>query len=297
MRLADVDLTDLDRFAAGFPHDLFVLHRRVAPVWWHRATAHTPDGVRSRITAILEEGAGVVTTRGDTHYVVTEYGAAFLHGKTMRERAMALINIAHPDFRAELLHAAKRRRLVYPNQIMPPVRQEYPDHLEKTYALRNGQDVLLRPIKPDDESLMKEFFYSLSDKSFYQRFFTHQLAMPSSTLQHMVNPDYDEEMGIIGLIKKDDRELMVALGRYFLDRTSNMAEIAFIVRDSYQMLGIGSFLLRYLIDIAKSRGIRGFRGEVLKENKIMMHVLHQCGYPMQSRLVDDCYTFSIIFKE
>ncbi len=255
------------------------------------------DGTISRIVPHLSEAAGVVTSRGDVHYVVTEYGVAYLHGKSIRERAIALINIAHPRFRQELLHFAKVRCYVPADQALPEKGQPYPEELEITERFDHNLDVFFRPVKQTDESLMKEFFYSLSDKSFYQRFFTHQLAIPSSTLQHMVNPDYDEEMGIIGLIKKDDRELMVALGRYFLDRTSNMAEIAFIVRDSYQMLGIGSFLLRYLIDIAKSRGIRGFRGEVLKENKIMMHVLHQCGYPMQSRLVDDCYTFSIIFKE
>ena len=83
------------------------------------STAKTKDGVRSRIVPFIQQGAGVVTTRGDIHYVVTEYGVAYLHGKTMRERAMSLINIAHPDFRAELLHAAKRRRLVYADQILP----------------------------------------------------------------------------------------------------------------------------------------------------------------------------------
>ena len=253
------------------------------------------DGTVSRIVPHLSEAAGVVTSRGDVHYVVTEYGVAYLHGKSIRERAIALINIAHPRFRQKLLHFAKARCYVPANLALPEKGLPYPEELETTERFDHNLDVFFRPVKQTDESLMKEFFYSLSDKSFYQRFFTHQVSMPSSTLQHIVNPDYDEEMAIIALIKKDDRDLMVALGRYFLDRSSNMAEIAFIVRDSYQMLGIGSFLLRYLIEIAKARGIKGFRGEVLKENKIMMHVLHMCGYPMQSQLEDDCYTFSIIF--
>jgi acyl-CoA hydrolase len=96
------------------------------------STADTPQGLKSRIVATLQEGAGVITTRGDTHYIVTEYGVAFLHGKTLRERAMSLISIAHPDFRSELLHAAKRRRIVYPNQIMPPVQAPYPAQYEET---------------------------------------------------------------------------------------------------------------------------------------------------------------------
>jgi acyl-CoA hydrolase len=66
-------------------------------------------GQESRIVPLLKEGAGVVTSRGDVHYVVTEYGIAFLHGKNLKERAQALIDIAHPDFREELLAAAKER--------------------------------------------------------------------------------------------------------------------------------------------------------------------------------------------
>jgi len=142
---------------------------------------------------------------------------------------------------------------------------------------------------------MKEFFYSFSNKSFYQRFFTHQVAMPHSKLQHLVNPDYDEEMALTALIKKEDRELIIAVGRYYLDRSTNMAEIAFIVHDDYQHNGIGTFLFQYLIDIAKKRGIRGFKAEILAENTIMLHVIHKCGYPVQSKLEDNSYAISIIF--
>ncbi len=103
------------------------------PVLALPSTAKTKDGLRSRIVPFIQLGAGVVTTRGDVHYVVTEYGVAYLHGKTMRERAMALIAIAHPDFRAELLHAAKRRHLVYADQILPAA-HPYPAQLETTYT-------------------------------------------------------------------------------------------------------------------------------------------------------------------
>jgi acetyl-CoA hydrolase len=63
----------------------------------------------SRIVPTLKPGAGVVTTRNDVHYVVTEYGVAYLHGKTIRQRVQALINIAHPKFRDELTHFAKEQ--------------------------------------------------------------------------------------------------------------------------------------------------------------------------------------------
>jgi acetyl-CoA hydrolase len=70
------------------------------------------SGQLSRIVDVLEEGSGVVTTRADVHYVVTEHGVAYLHGRSLRERARALIGIAHPDFRDELRAAARRRRLL-----------------------------------------------------------------------------------------------------------------------------------------------------------------------------------------
>jgi acyl-CoA hydrolase len=72
------------------------------------------NGTISRIVPVLEEGAGVVTSRGDIHYVVTEYGAADLWGKNIRQRTMALIGIAHPDFRGDLLASAKARKYVFP---------------------------------------------------------------------------------------------------------------------------------------------------------------------------------------
>jgi acyl-CoA hydrolase len=72
------------------------------------------DGAVSRITTVLAEGAGVVTSRGDIHYVVTEYGVADLWGRNIRQRTMALIGIAHPDFRGELLAAARHRRFIFP---------------------------------------------------------------------------------------------------------------------------------------------------------------------------------------
>jgi acyl-CoA hydrolase len=78
------------------------------------ATLRTGETI-SRIVPTLKPGAGVVTSRGDTHYVVTEFGIAYLHGRSIRERAEALIRIAHPDFRAALRAAAQERRLITPD--------------------------------------------------------------------------------------------------------------------------------------------------------------------------------------
>ena len=121
----------------------------------------------------LREGAGVTLNRGDVHYVVTEYGIAYLHGKNIRERAMDLIAIAHPEFRPRLIEEARRLNLIYRDQeFIPGERGEYPEHLETRKTTKTGLALLLRPVKISDEPLLKDFFYSLSDQSMYRRFMT-----------------------------------------------------------------------------------------------------------------------------
>ena len=241
------------------------------------ATADTEDGLRSRIVANLQEGAGVVTTRGDTHYLVTEYGVAYLHGRTLRERAMALINIAHPDFRAELLHAAKCRHIVYPDQIMPPPRRPYPAEWESTFTLKDGTEVFVRPIKPDDEPLMKDMFYSFSEQTVYLRYHTLLKSMPHNKLQVFCNVDYDTEMAMIGLIGTPSNEEVIGIGAYAADPAKTLAEVAFSVRDDFQRRGLGTHLFDQLVKIGRTHDIHRYEAHVLAENVGMMTVFHRSG--------------------
>jgi acyl-CoA hydrolase/GNAT superfamily N-acetyltransferase len=236
------------------------------------STAHTKEGVRSRIVAKLAEGAGVTTTRGDTHYVATEYGVAYLHGRNLRDRAMSLIGVAHPDFRSELLHQAKQRRIVYANQILPPTKHPYPAQYEKTVALKDGSQVFVRPIRPDDEPMMKEMFYSFSERTRYLRFHGPMKAFPHNRLQVFCNVDYNEEMALIGLVGDPGEEDVIAIGAYNLDAADNSAEVAFSVRDDWQNKGLGTALFDHLVEIGRERGIEVFRAEVLPENVPMINV-------------------------
>jgi acyl-CoA hydrolase/GNAT superfamily N-acetyltransferase len=238
------------------------------------STAVTEDGVRSRIVATLSEGAGVTTTRGDTHYVVTEHGVAYLHGRNLRERAMSLINVAHPDYRSDLLHEAKRRRIVYANQILPPTRYPYPQEYESTVTLKDGSKVFMRPIRPDDEPMMKEMFYSFSERTRYLRFHGPIKAFPHARLQVFCNVDYNEEMAIIGTIGDPGSEEVVAVGRYLHDAANDTAEVAFVVRDDWQNRGLGKTLFGKLVEIGRERGIEKFFAEVLPENIPMLRVFH-----------------------
>ncbi|MEP0844304.1 MAG: GNAT family N-acetyltransferase [Phycisphaerae bacterium] len=252
------------------------------PVIVMPSTASTPNGVRSRISASLAEGAGVVTTRGDTYYVVTEYGIAYLHGRSLRERAMSLISIAHPDFRSDLLHQAKRRHIVYPNQIMPPARHPYPAHLESTATLRNGAKVLIRPIRSEDEPRMKEMFYSFSEQTVYLRFHAVLKSMPHNKLQVFCNVDYDTEMALVATVGEPGAEEIVATGRYLTDPSKTRAEMAFTVRDDWQRRGLGTLIFQRLIEIGKSQGITRFSADVLVENSGMLKIFHRSGLNIET---------------
>ena len=157
------------------------------------------DGSASRIVPFLKEGAGVTLTRGDIHYVVTEFGIAYLHGKNIRERAMDLIAIAHPRFRPWLVEEAKKFSLIFKDQaFIAGMKGEYPDDLEVHRTTRSGLKVLLRPIRISDEPQLKDFFYSLSDESLYQRFISARKDIPHEMLQDFVVIDYTQENGDSG---------------------------------------------------------------------------------------------------
>lgn len=234
------------------------------------------DEMFSRIVPQISPGAGVTLNRGDIRYVATEYGIAYLHGKNIRERAMNLITIAHPRFRPWLVEEARKLALIYPDQEYIP--GEYPEALETHRITKTGLRIFLRPVKISDEPLLKEFFYSLSDKSMYMRFASARKDMPHKRLQEFVAIDYSKEMAILVLVGREEREVVVGIGQYSIDKLTHTAEFAFVVRDDYQNQGVGAEIQSYLIYLAKRSGLLGFTAEVLVENKPTVHLLEKQGY-------------------
>jgi acyl-CoA hydrolase/RimJ/RimL family protein N-acetyltransferase len=257
------------------------------------------NGQVSRIVPYINEGGGVTLVRGDTHYVITEYGIAYLHGKNVRERAMDLISIAHPKFRPWLIDEAKKLGLIYQDQaFIPGVKGEYPEEMEAWRTMRTGEPYLLRPVKISDEPVLKEFFYSLSDQSVYRRFFSMRTDMPHERLQEFVIIDYTKEIIILAVKQTEhgEREEIISLAQYGIDETNHTAEVAFVVRDSYQGKGIGTEMLNYLTFLARKRGLLGFTAEVLIENKAMLHVFEKMGFAIDIRPSEGVYELKMLFK-
>jgi GNAT superfamily N-acetyltransferase len=238
----------------------------------------------------------VTINRGDIHYVITEYGVAYLHGKTLRERALALINVAHPEEREHLLAAAKERHLVYFDQMLPP-RVVYPKELERFHTLRSGEEVFFRPIKPTDERALQELFYSLPQADLYRRFhcslsgFSHRYAQP------MVNIDFEREVAIVGVAGGRESERIVALARYIVDERFNLAEVDFTVHTEWQGKGIGRYLMSYLIEIAQKKGVAGLTAYVMADNLAMLELMRGTGFPTESKPENGSYLITLSFEQ
>jgi acyl-CoA hydrolase/N-acetylglutamate synthase-like GNAT family acetyltransferase len=253
------------------------------------------NGDLSRIVAYLTPGAGVVTTRGDVHYVVTEHGVAYLHGKNVQERALALISIAHPKFRADLLKEAVKAKYVRPELAEIDNFVVGPQDIKTTFLTTDGAMINFRPIHPTDEPRIRDLFYGVSAETLYRRFMSHMKWISREEVQNFVYIDHRTEVAIVGTLPEAFGEDIIAVGHYYLDAKTNRAEVAFIVDDAWQNRGIGTFLLKHLITIARRNGIAGFTAEVLRENKAMQYVFHKSGCKVKSRLKEDIYYFELEF--
>lgn len=271
-----------------------VLSPRAKTILAIQSTAR--NGEVSRIIPFLAEGSGVTLGRSDIYYVVTEYGIAYLHGKNIRERAMELIAIAHPKFRPWLIEEAKKLNLIYKDQkFIPGKRGEYPEELETYRTTKHGLEILLRPIRISDEPLLKDFFYSLSDKSLYRRFMSPRKDIPHQQLQEFVIIDYSRETVILASVKTGEREEVVGLGQYSISEATHMAEVGFTVRDDYQNRGIGTELLSYLTLLAKRQGLLGFTAETLMENTAMLHLFDIMDFDIKKSGTAGVYELTMIF--
>ena len=228
--------------------------------------------------------------------VVTENGIARMAGRTVRERAQALIEIAHPEDREALIEEAKTSKILFEDQVFVAESAHlYPTEISERHTFKGDIEIFFRPIKPSDEEEMRRLFYRFSDQSVYYRYFAPIKTMPHTIMQDYVNVDFGRTLSIVGVRIEEGKEHIMAEGRYVSDGTSEFADLAFVVDEAYQRMGIASYLYRLLIRIARQNDIKGFTADVLASNRPMMKVFNSGNEEITSRVEDDVYRLTIRF--
>ncbi|MDE2564504.1 MAG: GNAT family N-acetyltransferase [Burkholderiales bacterium] len=225
----------------------------------------------SRIRARLGPGEGVAVPRSEVHYVITEYGIAYLFGKSVRERALALIGIAHPGHRAGLLAQAQALGWVPAAQTLKNL-QAYPVHEEQAATLKDGRALLLRPATASDGDGIRALFHGLSERDVYTRFFRKLRGLSDRDAQRLCNVDFDNEVAFVATAGPRESAQVVGHAFYSVDPSTNLAETAFMVHPDWRGSGLGALLQRSLAAHARSRGVRGFVAELLASNEHMLRL-------------------------
>ncbi len=253
-------------------------------------------GTLSRIRPVLEEGAGMVTSRGDVHYVVTEYGVAHLWGRSIRERAMALIEVAHPDFRAELLAAAKGRRYVFADQDLPTAgrQREQP----RALALEDGSRVWLRAIRPHEAESLRSLVEQLRDPTLRLAFLGRNGEPDEGAPTPLAELDGSQGDAIVALDEDGEGpDAFVGLARYDVDPATRMADILVMVHQNWRGRQLGKMLVRRLYDLAKARGLSGLRASLSAGNKPMLALLYDSGLPFTGKLRGGAWRLKVRFDK
>ena len=257
----------------------------------------SPRG-KSSIVPTFGPKAAVIMNRGDANYVITEYGIAYLGGKSLRDRAMALIEVAHPDHRESLMKEAREMGYVFPDQIYYRIcSPELRRRVRTDRIFKGGIKGHVRVIKSTDESMLRDLFYNLSEESVYFRYFSTRRSMPHKNLQQYVNVREEDGLSLVVTIGPRENRKIIAEARYMLNSEDPYPDVAFMVDENHRGRGLASALLHYLIDIARERGIKGFRAEVLTSNRPMMKVFERLPYVLHKTLLDNIISLQFHFDE
>jgi RimJ/RimL family protein N-acetyltransferase len=192
---------------------------------------------------------------------------------------------------------AKAEKILYQDQIfLAECSRLYPGDVTASQTFKGGLKVTFRAIRPSDEEQMRHLFYRFSDEAVYYRYFSPVKVMSHARMQEYVNVDCNKVLSIVGLAGEPGEERLIAEARFVKAEDKPYAEIAFVVDEEYQGLGIAGFLYKMLIRLAKERGIKGFTADVLASNKAMIKVFEKGDLPAKARLEQGVFSFTIDFE-
>ena len=260
-------------------------------------TATTRDTKKSRIVPMIDDQA-IVVPRGDVQYVATEYGTVNLFGKSLQQRALAMISIAHPDFREALFHAAKEKGLLGSDRTLhQSLRGVYPLRLEETIEV-GAEMIIIRPAKPVDERRIQEHFYNLDKADVIARFFHEKTRFVREEIEEISQIDYIKDLILIAVKGEVGFGEVVAVGEYLLEsEDNNMAEVAFSVSKAYQRKGFGKVLLKKLAEAARENGIAGLVAYMSSQNVGMIKLFRALPYKIKTGVEVDTLRLSCRFDE
>jgi acyl-CoA hydrolase/GNAT superfamily N-acetyltransferase len=259
-------------------------------------TATAMKGSKSRIVPALDNTA-VVVPRGDVHYVATEYGVVNLFGKSLQERATAMISIAHPDFREELFHQAKQQGLFGAERTFEEsIYGVYPRQLEENIQV-DDQTVTIRPAKPVDERRIQEHFYNLDKTDVVSRFFHEKTSFVHDEMGKVSQVDYIKDLTIVAVVGEFGFGRVVGVGEYLLDPSDNMAEVAFSVSREFKRKGLGKVLMKKLCHAAREAGLSGLFAYTSLDNKAMINLFNTLPFTVKRSFEEDMVVLRCRFDD
>lgn len=162
----------------------------------------------------------------------------------------------------------------------------YPSNLVTHWHLADGTSVISRPIRPEDAKIEQEFVRNLSPQAKYFRFMQALHELTTEMLVRFTQIDYDREMAFIAVVKQAGDEVEIGVARYFTNPDGNSCEFAIVIADEWRKKGIGSRLMKQLIQAARNRGFNTIEGEILADNRPMIMLMRHLGFRIQTHESD-----------
>jgi acetyltransferase len=176
---------------------------------------------------------------------------------------------------------------VKPEQLPQPAIRPYPLQYVDHWKMKDGNDIIIRPIRPEDESLLVKFHQTLSDRSVYLRYFCSlslSRRVAHERLLRICFGDYDREMGLVAEVPEAGtvERKIIGVGRLSKLRARNDGEVSVIITDQYQGLGLGHELLRRILEVARDEKLGRVYGEMLPDNMAMQAIMRRLGFKVRS---------------
>ncbi len=174
----------------------------------------------------------------------------------------------------------------------------YPREYEEWITLSGGERIFLRPVKTTDGPLILDIFSKLSREAIFFRFLTHIDRLKPELVEHLVNIDYRTDFALAAVIREEDQEAMIAVGRYIRTHDPEVAELTIVVRDDWQGKGVGKAVVSRVVEIAKTKGVSRMAILLDSRNEKMKELFSSLGYPYwyESSILDICDRMEIELK-